>query len=93
MSGASAPTSRNIGGTLLLVDTETPEPEHRDWGWLRAALAWFFPWPAILLWLFVGTIVLHGLVGAIFAAVTMVVFGWRASKLFSGVGGLSDYQQ
>ena len=79
---------------MLLVDTRDPEPEpDGDWAWVARALDWLFPWPAIITFLVVGTLVVPGVVGMVFAILMMVVVAWRVSKMYSGVGGLSDYYQ
>ena len=78
---------------LFLIDTREPEPERHDWGWLRAALGWLFPWPFICLWLFVGGVALHGIPGMLFAVAALIVTGWRASKAYPQWGGLSDHKQ
>jgi hypothetical protein len=78
---------------LLLVDTREPEPEHNDWAWVASALGWLFPWPAIIAWLFVGTVVVHGLVGMVFGVVTIIVVAWRGAQAYPQWGGLSEYQQ
>ena len=78
---------------LLLVDTRDPEPDHDDWAWIGRVLSWLFPWPAIIAWLFIGTVVIHGLVGMLFAYATIAVAAWRGAKAYPRWGGLSDYQQ
>lgn len=85
---------------LLLVDTRDhrPEPDRdrdgdRPWQLVGAALGWLFPWPAVIAWLFVGTVVLRDLVGLLFAFATIAVCAWRGAKAYPKWGGLSDYKQ
>lgn len=80
---------------LLLIDTRDvppePEPERRPSA-VAAALTWLYPWPAVLLWLFVATMVLHGLAGAITAYVMLCVAFWRMMRAIPA-DGLGSHQQ
>jgi hypothetical protein len=81
---------------MLLIDTRDepaePEREH-DWSWVGAGLSLLFPWPAIIVWLFVGTVVLHDAVGMLFGVATIAVVAWRGAKAYPKWGGLSDHHQ
>jgi hypothetical protein len=83
---------------LLLIDTrEPPEPEPDPDGRsagavLAAALAWLYPWPAVLIWLFIATVLVHGLPGAIAGYVLLCVAFWRMMKIIPP-DGLGSHQQ
>jgi hypothetical protein len=83
---------------LLLIDTRDvppePEPERRRsaLSLLSATLGWLYPWPMVLAWLFVATVLLHGLAGAISAYVLLGVAFWRMLCLFPA-DGLGSHQQ
>jgi hypothetical protein len=79
----------------MLIDTRDhpPEPEPRDnRHWLPAVLEWLYPWPAVIVWLWIGGIVLTGFVGMLLAVSALLVFFWRISKAYPD-WGLSDYRQ
>ena len=83
---------------LLLIDTRDrpPEPEP-DRGpsalaMLSAALGWLYPWPIVLIWLFVATVLLEGLAGAIAAYVMLGVAFWRMLSIIPA-DGLGSHQQ
>jgi hypothetical protein len=85
---------------VLLVDTRDhrPEPDgdRRDdglWEAIGAVLRWLFPWPALIFWLFVGAMVLHGIPGLLFALATLGLCAWRGARAYPSWGGLSDHQQ
>ena len=83
---------------LLLIDTRDvppePEPERRPsvLAAVAAALGWLYPWPAVLIWLFVATMVLEGLAGAITAYVMLGVAFWRMLSIIPADGLGSHYQ-
>ncbi len=83
---------------LLLIDTRDvpPEPEP-DRGpsamaVVSAALGWLYPWPAVLIWLFIATCMLEGLAGAISGYVMLMVAFWRMLHIFPA-DGLGAHQQ
>ncbi|MEA2295583.1 MAG: hypothetical protein QOE86_3222 [Solirubrobacteraceae bacterium] len=79
---------------MLLIETRDPEPDHQgDWAWIRTALAWLFPWPAIIAFLAVGSVVLNALPGMLFSFALLVVVAWRVSRVYPEWGGLSDHRQ
>jgi len=80
----------------MLIDTrdQPPEPERNgDEGrWLGSLLAWLFPWPAIIGWLWLAGLLFDGLAGAIFALTAIILTSWRLTKLFPS-DGLSSHSQ
>jgi hypothetical protein len=81
----------------MLIDTRDhppePEPEPRDnRAWLPTVLEWLFPWPAVIVWLWIGGIVVTGFAGMVFAVSALLVFFWRLSKAYPD-WGLSDHHQ
>ena len=80
---------------LLLIDTRDVPPEPgppRRPSALVALLSWLYPWPAILAWLFIATMVLDGLPGAIAGYVMLCVAFWRMMKAIPA-DGLGSHQQ
>ena len=61
-------------------------------GKTRTVLVWLFPWPALIVWLWIGGIVVTGFAGMLFAVSALLVFFWRLSKAYPD-WGLSDHQQ
>ena len=81
----------------MLIDTRDhppePEPEPRNnRAWLPTVLVWLFPWPALIVWLWIGGIVVTGFAGMLFAVSALLVFFWRLSKAYPD-WGLSDHHQ
>jgi hypothetical protein len=83
---------------LLLIDTRDhppePDPERGPSALdvLSAALGWLYPWPMVLIWLFVATCTLEGLAGAITGYVMLGVAFWRMLHVIPA-DGLSSHQQ
>ena len=68
---------------FMLVESRAPfddgERRSRE-PWLLALLSWFFPWPALIVWLCVASRVLDGwiAVGCIYLAIVLCV--WRGLR-------------
>ena len=83
---------------LLLIDTRDrapePDPERGPSALdlLSGALGWLYPWPMVVIWLFVATCVLEGLPGAITGYVMLGVTFWRMLHAFPA-DGLGSHQQ
>lgn len=84
---------------LLLIDTRDHRPEDqpdRPRGTVLDVLLdvvrWMYPWPAAILWLFIGGVVLHGVVGMCFAVGALLVSFWRLSRVYP-TWGISDHKQ
>jgi len=83
---------------LGLIDTRDRRPPPDDGGdarepWAIQVVASFFPWPAIVAWLFVAGLVLEGwwAAGAMWLAIVLGL--WRGLRLLPADGGMRDYKQ
>jgi hypothetical protein len=80
---------------LMLIDTREPPDDgegSRSEPWLLVALAWFFPWPAIIIWLSVASRYLDGWFGVAAIYVAIGLAAWRGLRTFPA-SGLSDNRQ
>ncbi len=80
---------------LMLIDTRE-EPNGDDdprEPWIISALRWVFPWPALVVWLFVAGQVLDGWWGVIALWAAIIIGTWRALRLLPESNGLRDYHQ
>jgi hypothetical protein len=80
---------------LMLIDTrEEPHgDDDRREPWIVGALRRVFPWPALVVWLFVAGQVLDGWWGAIALWAAIFVGTWRALRLLPDSNGMRDYHQ
>jgi hypothetical protein len=80
---------------LMLIDTrdDPPPGDHAHEPWPITALRWAFPWPALLVWLFVASQVLDGWWGVTALWAVILLGSWRGLKLMPDSGGLRDYHQ
>jgi hypothetical protein len=80
---------------LMLIDTREP-PDDGDGStsepWLLIALAWFFPWPALILWLCVASRYLDGWLGVFAIWLAIGLAAWRGLKAMPS-SGLGDNRQ
>ena len=94
-AAAAAPTpvkqTLTKSGLVGLLAEQNELSRKQAAGVLATLLAWLFPWPAIIVWLFVGTIVLRDVAGMLFGVVTIAVIAWRCAKVYPRWGGLSDH--
>jgi hypothetical protein len=81
---------------FMLVESRDPfddgdERKSRE-PWLLALLDWFFPWPALIVWLCVASRLLDGwiAVGCIYAAILLSV--WRGLRALP-TDGLNQSRQ
>jgi hypothetical protein len=78
----------------MLIDTRDPAPRPRgdDRGnWLVAVVDVLLPWPALIVWLVAGAVVMEDWIGVVCAWCALVLAFWRLTKIFPTVGGLRDH--
>ena len=80
---------------LMLIDTREPPDDgegstHEPW--LLLALGWFFPWPALILWLCALSRFLDGWFGVVAIYLAIGIAAWRGLRTFPA-NGLSDNRQ
>lgn len=68
-------------------DDEAPAREP----WLVTLLDWFFPWPAVIVWLCVASGFTDGWAGAIMAYAAVMLAVWRGLRAMP-VDGLNKYR-
>jgi len=75
--------ARYNGCTVLITLVDTRQPPDDEGGgrsrepWLVSLLAWFLPWPALILWLCAASRVIDGWVGVACVFVAIGLATWR----------------
>ena len=80
---------------FALIDTREPPPSGPSGRepWILTALCWAFPWPALVLWLFVASQMLDGWWGVIAIWCAVVIGTWRALRWMPITDGMREYKQ
>jgi hypothetical protein len=79
---------------LGLIDSREPPPAggEKQEPWYVTAVGRLFPWPAIIAWCMVASVLLDGWSSALCTCVGFFLLAWRASRLLPD-GGMRDYRQ
>lgn len=81
----------------MLIDTRDDRPPEPHGPSAADRVFWvlehLFPWPAVIAWLFVASVVLTEVPGMLCALALLYVVFWRGLRWSLNAGGLRDYHQ
>jgi hypothetical protein len=81
---------------LAFIDARGEPPGgggRREDPWFITALRWAFPWPALVVWLFVAGQLLDGWAGVAALWASIIVATWRLLRTIPVGPGMRDYRQ